>query len=103
MEGSRKLAAKVVEHVLASLKSHLLNIPLELALNSIVPSNEETALPVDRDMVQPAPTRLRGRSQKPLLMLASRAIFHFVVPEVLRLRAPCIRSLGRTLPSPFAC
>jgi hypothetical protein len=43
MLGSRDLAAEMVEHVLASLKSHLPNVPLEVALDGIVPNDEETA------------------------------------------------------------
>jgi hypothetical protein len=41
--GSQKLATKVVEHILASLKSQLPNMPLEMALDGIIPGNKEMA------------------------------------------------------------
>jgi hypothetical protein len=127
MAGSQDLAVEAVEHILVSLKSRLPNMPLEVALNGIIPGNEEMICEQVRGLawmrwpcsspppvglrqqtgmvVRPAPTHLWSGSQKPLSMLASRAIlvFLFVALGVRRLRASCNRTLGRVLPSPFSC
>jgi hypothetical protein len=43
MAGSSDLATEVLGHVLASLKSQLPNVPLEVALDGIIPGDEEIA------------------------------------------------------------